>query len=107
MSRLHRLRSTRDFHRLRAEGRRGRSDGIVAQVAKHDGPARLGLTVGRRTGSAVVRNRLRRRLRAAFLAHGPREGVDVVLVARKDAMAHGYQELEKHVIAALERADAL
>jgi ribonuclease P protein component len=104
MSRLHRLRSTRDFQRLRAEGRSGRSDGIVAQVGPHDGPTRLGVTVGRRTGTAVVRNRLRRRLRATYLARGPHEGFDVVLVARKESCSLSYQELETHVVRAMERA---
>lgn len=51
-----------------------------------------------------MRNRLRRRLRSAYLAHGPREGLDVVLVARREAVELSYQELENHVIQALERA---
>jgi ribonuclease P protein component len=106
MTRLHRLRSTRDFDRLRAEGRSGRSDGILAQVSPRSGPTRLGLTVGRRSGSAVVRNRVRRRLRSAYLAHGRREGLDVVLVARREAVELSYQELENHVIRALDRAGA-
>ena len=104
MTRIHTLRSTRDFQRLRVEGRSGRSDGIVALVAPRSGPTRLGLTVGRRTGTAVARNRLRRRLRAAFLEQGPTEGFDVVLVARKEAARLSFQELENHVMRAVERA---
>ena len=106
MSRLHRLRSTRDFQRLRAEGRSGRSDGIVAQVGPHDGPTRLGVTVGRRTGSAVVRNRLRRRLRAAYLARGPREGFDVVLVGRAPVATAPFTRVEEYVRTCLAEAGA-
>ena len=106
MTRLHTLRSSRDFQRLRSEGRSGRSDGIVAQASPRPGPSRLGLTVGRRTGTAVLRNRLRRRLRSAYQQHGPREGFDVVLVARKEAADLTYQELENHVIKAVQRAVA-
>ena len=104
MTLVHRLRSTRDFQRLRVSGRSGRSDGIVAQVAAHDGTSRLGVTVGARTGGAVVRNRLRRRLRAAYRAQGPENGFDVVLIARPGAEALGFQDLEKHVERALLRA---
>jgi len=106
MSRLHKLRSTRDFQRLRAEGASGRSDGIVAQISPRQGPTRLGLTVGRRSGSSVARNRLRRRLRAVYQAHGAPEGYDVVLVARREAAELAYQELETHVVTAMARAGA-
>lgn len=104
MTHVHRLRSTRDFQRLRASGRSGRSDGIVAQVVPREGPARLGVTVGGRTGGAVLRNRLRRRLKAAYRAHGPTEGVDVVLIARPAATELSFQQLENHVVQALARA---
>ena len=48
---------------------------------------RLGITVGRRVGGAVVRNRLKRRVREWFRAarrHIP-PGTDVVVIARRPA----------------------
>jgi ribonuclease P protein component len=50
-------------------------------------PARVGLSVGRRVGGAVERNRVKRLLREACALHAARlpTGHDVVLVARPDA----------------------
>ena len=47
-------------------------------------PARVGVTVPRKVGSAVVRNRVKRQLREALARLGPgtAAGSDVVLVAR-------------------------
>jgi ribonuclease P protein component len=52
-----------------------------------DGP-RLGLSVSRRVGGAVDRNRVKRVLREAFWAEAERlpQGSDYVVVARPDAL---------------------
>ncbi len=59
-------------------GRAGQDDGIG-----------VGFTVTRRTGKAVVRNRIRRRLKAAAALVLPREGragIDYVLIGRRGAL---------------------
>lgn len=54
-----------------------------------DAPARLGLTVTRKVGTATERNRIKRRLREALrlCAESAQVGVDYVVVARRDLLA--------------------
>ncbi len=61
--------------------------GLVLQVLPRadENPARLGFTVTKKVGNAVVRNRTRRRLREAarlLLREMPVTGADLVLVGR-------------------------
>ena len=54
-----------------------------------EGEPRLGLSVSRKVGGAVERNRVKRVLRDAFAAESSRlpAGMDAVVVARRDAHA--------------------
>ncbi len=66
-----RMRRRSDFTRAMRGGRRaGRNlvSGHLLCQAAHDEPARVGFVVSRKVGGAVVRNRVRRRLR--HLARG-------------------------------------
>lgn len=54
-----------------------------------DGPPRLGITVTKKVGNAVVRNRIRRRLREAVrtqAADDMAQGTDYVIVGRRDIL---------------------
>lgn len=101
------LTRARDFERVRASGRRARSDGIgviVAPSVTPTTPSRLGLAVGRGSGTAVTRNRIRRRLRAAWRESEPPPGLEVVMRSGPTAASMDFQELVKHVKTALSRA---
>lgn len=72
------------------------------------GPARVALSVGRRIGGAVVRNRVRRLLREAFRPLLPRlVTCDIVVVARPDILGAGVEDLEKALADVAARAGLL
>ncbi len=79
------LKNNFEFRRLYAKGRRGAS-GCMAVYCRPNrlGYSRLGLTVSAKLGGAVVRNRIRRRLREAYRHTEPElaAGYDIVIVAR-------------------------
>ncbi len=60
---------------------------LVGPTRRETGEARLGMTVSRKVGNAVVRNRLKRRVREWFRRGGRLlvPGLDVVVIARAGA----------------------
>jgi ribonuclease P protein component len=94
------------FARVHSAGRRCTRNGVTAVVATRDeGPARLGLSVGRGAGKAVVRNKIRRRLREAFRAYGPGPA-DVVLIGRAEVATEQFARVEEYVRSCLAGAGA-
>lgn len=84
-----RLRSGSDIARTRSQGRRVTGYGFVLYHFAREAasPPRVGFSVSRRIGGAVVRNRARRRLREALRPLLPRlAACDVVVEARPEAL---------------------
>lgn len=70
-------------------------------------PARIGFTVTKKVGNAVVRNRTRRRLREAMrqVAHeAPLSGVDLVLIGRGGTRGRDFSALLGDLRRALRKA---
>mgnify|MGYP001092730037 FL=1 len=82
-----RLTRRAEFLRVAAKGKRAPVHGLVLQALARDDamPARLGFTVTKKVGNAVIRNRTRRRLKEAarlLLREQPVTGVDLVVIGR-------------------------
>jgi ribonuclease P protein component len=81
------VRKRAEFERIQKGGERVHTEHFVLIVARQDadGPARLGITASRTIGGAVVRNRAKRLVRAAFRELGTlfHAGVDLVVIVRK------------------------
>jgi len=92
-----RLRRSADFRHALRRGRRGTSRTLVVHAAPGDSGVRVGFAVNRTVGNAVVRNRVRRRLREAVR---PQLGSladsgswDIVIRANPAAAAATFDEL--------------
>jgi ribonuclease P protein component len=85
------------------------ADGLVVVKALPNGLSfsRYGLSVGRRLGGAVVRNRVKRRLREILRSTQLKPGWDIVFIARPPAASASFAGLGKSVQALLSRAGLL
>jgi ribonuclease P protein component len=85
-----RLSRSAEFERVFRQGRSHAGRDLVLYVfprGEDDGEPRLGMTVSRKVGSAVERNRIKRVLREAFALESERlpTGSDAVVIARSGA----------------------
>jgi len=90
-----RLKQRADFLRAASKGRKAAVHGLVLQALPRgdDAPARVGFTVTKKVGNAVVRNRTKRRLREAarlLLKAEPVQGTDIVLIGRDTTRARPF-----------------
>ena len=86
------------FRRLYQKGRSAVCPDLALYARKNNRPGnRLGLTVSTKVGHAVVRNRVRRRLREIYRLNreGLMPGYDLIVVARARAARSSYRQLER------------
>jgi ribonuclease P protein component len=106
-----RLKRRAEFLRVAAKGRKAPMPGLVLQALDRgdDAPARLGFTVTKKVGNAVVRNRTRRRLKEAarlLLAEQPVTGADLVLIGRDGTRKRDFRALQADIARALAKTMA-
>ena len=98
MAALEMLRSTADFQKIQSQSR-SRAHPLLLLRYRRNGldRTRYGISTGRRVGSAVVRNAVRRRLRTVLrqLDPGVAPGWDVLLVLRPAAAGVTQAELDQ------------
>jgi ribonuclease P protein component len=100
VNRRNRLLKSTDFERTLASGRKASSAYLALFVSDNDlSRPRVGLAVSGKLGNAVVRNRIKRRLREAvrpLLTTAP-VGRDVVIVARTRAVGAEFARLRQEL----------
>ena len=110
---LARLKRRADFLSVAAARRKWVAPGLIVQArrraagqqadrerrgktATDAARARVGFTVSRKVGSAVARNRVRRRLKAALASLEPDRvdgGMDVVVIGRSETLKRSFPDL--------------
>ena len=107
---LETIRKPADFAALQRDGTsRAHPLLIVRSVRNGVECTRYAFSTGRRLGGAVVRNRVRRRLReiVRFLAPRVETGWDVLIVARPDSASASYRQLCESLTRLLARSGIL
>ncbi len=94
------------FRRLYAKGKTAAVPALAVYVRPNKSRrSRLGITVGAKIGKAVVRNKIRRRVREAYRIHEGQmaPGWDIVVVARKRSAFASYGEIERGLLSLLDK----
>ena len=122
MGLLPRLKRRREFLLVAAQGRKWVAPGLILQANPHRAAAatpgsidsatpalRVGFTVSRKVGNAVVRNRVRRRLRAAAEMVMPvlaRQDCDYVVIGRRQSLKRSFPALVQDLEQAIRKVRA-
>jgi ribonuclease P protein component len=107
------LKASADFQRISRLGKKWAFPAFIMlalQQEKENPPFRLGLTVSRKVGNAVARNRAKRRLREMVrLSIAPEKlaGFDIVLIAKASAAERDFSLMKRDFLQGLEKLGIL
>lgn len=98
MQRHHRLSGSARISEVHRRGRSAANALLVARVLPNGlDRSRFCFVTSKRVGKAVIRNRIKRRLREVVRNAGPAPGWDAILIARRGAGEADFSRLEKSV----------
>jgi ribonuclease P protein component len=110
MEKKYRLRKNLDFRKVYNKGKNFWNRNLVLYVKKNElEETRLGITVTKKIGNAVVRNKVRRRIREIYRLNLYRieQGYDLIIIPKKNVTEISYKELENAFIHILKISDML
>ena len=106
---MQRMKKRREFLSTAASGHKWVRPAFVVQCAANDGcgqPPQVGFTATKKLGGAVLRNRIKRRLREAvrkFLPEKLQPGYNYVVIGRPDAAHLDFSTLGAELAEAVEK----
>lgn len=96
------IKDSSDFDSIIKTAKKVSNDGFVIYYRKNNlGKNRFGISVGKKLGNAVFRNKWKRRIRMITTNHMKKiesSGVDYVILLRKSGVELTYQQLEKRYL---------
>ncbi|GMB09760.1 ribonuclease P protein component [Thermolongibacillus altinsuensis] len=111
MKKKYRIKKNDEFQAVFKQGKSFANRQFVLYVLDKPGQAyfRIGLSVSKKIGKAVVRNRVKRYIRQVFLEERDNieAGKDYVIIARIPVAEMDYFEVKKSLLHVLKRANVL
>ena len=101
MKKRFRVKKEKDFNAIFKEGKSfANRKFVIYRLENNEQHFRVGLSVSKKLGNAVMRNQIKRRIRHILIEHKNRlvENVDFVVIARKGVEILEYAEMEKNLL---------
>lgn len=103
-----RLRRRKDFDAIYRRGRSWNNELLVLRTLSNDLSCnRVGFVISKRVGNAVVRNRVRRRLKETIRPMALSDGWDILFSAKATAAGAKFEQLRSSAISLLTRSELL
>jgi len=111
LHRSHRLRKNEHFQAVFQRGTSAANKQFVLYSARQEGQAafRAGISVSKKIGNAVIRNRVKRLIREAVarLEYAIPKGVDLVIIARPGVESMSLENIEQSLLHVMKRAKVI
>lgn len=113
MKKAYRVKSEKDFQNVFNEGNSKANRQFVVYTLPKSGQKhfRVGISVGKKIGNAVIRNQVKRRIRHALMEldkeHVFNHELDFILIARNPASQMDYFEIKKSLLHVLSLANVI
>ena len=101
MKKRFRVKKQKDFNAIFKEGKSfANRKFVIYRLENNEQHFRVGLSVSKKLGNAVMRNQIKRRIRHLLIEHKNQlvENVDFVVIARKGVEILDYAEMEKNLL---------
>ena len=101
MKKRFRVKKEKDFNAIFKEGKSfANRKFVIYRLENNEQHFRVGLSVSKKLGNAVMRNQIKRRIRHILIEHKNQlvENVDFVVIARKGVEILDYAEMEKNIL---------
>lgn len=110
MKKEYRIKKNQDFQTVFKSGKSSANRQFIVYVYEREEfeHFRIGLSVSKKIGNAVTRNRIKRLIRQFFLEHKEQVQIkDYVIIARKPVAEMNYEEVKKSLLHVLKVAKVL
>jgi len=97
----------RVFKKAYYKGKKEVAHNLVLYFIPNKGSTRVGITVSKKVGKAVVRNRIRRLVRECWRTFNIKDGYDVIVVARSSAASSDFHSISKALFELLSKAELI
>jgi ribonuclease P protein component len=103
MKKINILKNSRDFSRIIKENKSYKSKYFFIYTEKTEETYHFGISVSKKIGNAVVRNKYKRQIRSIISKNNYKKGFNCIIILRKSAIDVEYKELEKDLLTAISK----